>query len=170
MHIDIHTGLGGRIRKHNKQYDPMTHIDSRAELAGRGGLRIITMADDEAVLERQEDIWGKRLDVLNSKKNTSASSQIHGDITNAWIIVGKDGPERAQTVCFEFGTVPPGDVFVALRNEHIAFAHGDTGKARIKACAGMRTVFAPSDALWEGEIMRHGVDAYRQGFKALRPF
>jgi hypothetical protein len=132
--VDVHTGLG--------EY-------GNAEV-------ILNVPEDSAEYRRAVAIWGVAL-VKTTVTGESVSPQLDASLKLA---IPKMLPNAEVTpVSLEFGTVPPMEVFKALRAENWLHHHGgpEHAKAReIKMC--LLRAFYPGTKDWEAAIWKKGTD------------
>ena len=147
MHLDIHTGLG-----------------ASAELQIMGA----STRGPEVDLARA--LWGARIAFMQDEegRNTTLSSPTIGEILSSWRLLAGPRPAEAVTYLMEFGTLPPIDVFKALRGDHMAHARGERDAAVLAPVnAAMRAAFAPSGSDWIAKVLRDGGEAYSALLQAL---
>ncbi len=151
------------ISEHLSNYTQVIHLDVHSGLGDYGAIQMMgaSAQDHEAPLARAA--WGDDLAFLRNTdgSNGTLSSTTVGEIQNSWGLVQGKKPQRAASFTMEFGTLPPLDVFKALRADHAAHARGETDPdilGRVRAC--MRGAFAPSEALWLEKVLQNGGRAY----------
>lgn len=130
--VDVHTGLGER---------------GRPEAVLRGGA-------DAGAYDRARAWFG---DIVTRTSDGSASStEIIGNTAVA--LAEGLGPDVELTaVALEFGTLPPTDVFQALRADNWLHSRaGGTGPLADAIRRGMEEAFAPPDPAWRADVLREG--------------
>ena len=158
------------ISHHLSRYSQVIHLDVHSGLGEYGAIQMMgaSAQDQEAGLARAA--WGDNLAFLRNADGTNEtlSSTTIGEIQNSWGLVKGNKPARAATFTMEFGTLPPLDVFKALRADHAAHARGETDPAVLSGIrAGMRGAFAPSEPLWLQKVLQNGGEAYRSMLDTL---
>jgi predicted deacylase len=141
--IDIHTGLGGF---------------GAAEV-------ILNVSEDSPVYRRALRIWGSSF-VKTTVTGESVSAHLDASLKLA---IPQMLPNAEVTaVGLEFGTVPPMQVFKALRGENWLHHHGgqEHHKAR-QLKERLLRAFHPDSQGWEASVWRQGVQAVECALSSL---
>ena len=130
--IDLHTGLG-----------PYAY-----------GEVIVSDPEDDPAHQRAVDWWGEER-VKSTVKGESVSSHLAGTIKLAFSRMLPDAEVTA--VGFEFGTLPPMEVFKAIRTENWLFHHGGVAHPAAKRIKQqLLRAFYPDDDLWKQKVWEQG--------------
>ena len=130
--VDLHTGLG-----------PYGY-----------GEVIVNDSEDDPVYQRAVAWWGEER-VKSTVRGESVSAHLTGTVKLAFARMLPDAEVTA--VGLEFGTLPPMDVFRALRAENWLHHHGvvdSPDAARIKE--QLLRAFYPDDELWKRKVWEQG--------------
>ncbi|MDH3454177.1 MAG: M14 family metallopeptidase, partial [Desulfuromonadales bacterium] len=130
--IDLHTGLG-----------PYGY-----------GEVIMSESEDVAAYRRAVAWWGKER-VKSTLEGESVSAHLSGTVKLAFsrILPGAE----VTAVGLEFGTLPPMQVFKALRAENWLYHHGGAGHAdAAKIKQQFLRAFYPDDDLWKCKVWEQG--------------
>ena len=143
--VDVHTGLGGF---------------AAAEV-------ILNVLKDSPEYHRALTIWGPTL-VKTTVTGESVSAHLEASLKLA-IPEMLPGAE-VTAVSLEFGTLPPMEVFKALRAENWLHHHGgmEHPKAReLKTC--LLRAFHPESEEWKASVWSQGRQVVEQALASLRP-
>lgn len=129
--IDFHTGLG-----------PYGH-----------GEVIVNSAKDRPIYQRAVRWWGADR-VKSTVTGESVSCLLLGTINKAFVELLSNAEVTA--VGLEFGTLPPMDVFRALRAENWLYHHGRDSSSRLQIKERLLRSFYPDDEGWKERVMMQG--------------
>ena len=129
-------------------------IDFHSGLGDYGAAEIIMNVPKESVdYLRATKCWGDY--VKTTKNGESVSIDPHGTLKQAWpsMIPGAE----VTAVSLEFGTLPPMEVFWALRAENWLHHHGKKGGGDSQLIKNnLLEAFYPSDAYWREQVWLKG--------------
>lgn len=130
--VDVHTGLG--------EY-------------GNGEI-ILNSPINSPEYKRAIDIWGPSL-IKTTLSGKSVSIHLESTLKLAFPKMLPDSEVTA--VSLEFGTLPPLDVFKALRAENWLYHYGGAGHAKAKEIKGcLLGAFYPYDVKWRRSVLEKG--------------
>jgi hypothetical protein len=140
--IDFHTGLG-----------PCGHAE-----------RILACSDDPATLARSRAWWGDSVTTLAD--GSSASSPLSGQMGTAAV---HECPQAEYTgIALEYGTVPLGALFAALRAEQWMENHPEApAEARAAALQRLRDAFYIDTDEWKHSVVEQAREALLQALAGL---
>lgn len=153
------------VADHLARYRHVIHLDIHSGLGKSGELQIMAASTQSLAARVAQSLWGESLAFMRDGQgcNTTLSSPTVGEVMSYWTHMAGPKPAQAATYLMEFGTVPPLDVFMALRRDHIAYARGEKDPEILGAVRdGMRRAFAPSSPDWARKVLERGTQAYHQ--------
>lgn len=152
------------------RYRKVIHLDIHTGLGASGDLQIMGASTRNPEVDLARALWGDRLAFMHDEegKNTTLSSPTIGEILTFWRLVKGAVPLEPVTYLMEFGTLPPIEVFKALRSDHMAHARGECDPVALAAVhARMRAAFAPTEPEWIDKVLHLGAETYTGLLQAL---
>ncbi len=141
--IDFHTGLGPY---------------------GTGEI-ILNDPEEDPAYRRAVNWWGEDR-VKSTVRGESVSAHLIGTIKLAFdrMLPGSE----VTGIGLEFGTLPPMQVFLAMRAENWLYHHGQKGDPRYaKIKSDLMKAFCPDDEVWKGKVWAQGSEIVKKAVNVL---
>ncbi len=154
------------LKKYAQTARLLASIDIHTGLGPYGVGERIFASFDQSVLPQAERWWGRLTDV---HAGSSTSIPMAGPIQAGLL---EECPKARQVgICLEYGTVPPDQVWKALRADHWMYRRkGATAQQAREIKREVLSTFYPDADDWKHAIWNQGKEAYLQALDGLQEY